>query len=220
MQNTGAVRVFTGCGFFMLVVLIGLGGTLFVFGIHELGEAREFPQPAPITCAELVRRKPDHGWFRLADGVFDVEDAIWEETISGNTIRRAFGPLFAIGASRSEKASIIVETKDPAILALIDEKRHGVSVFPMDTSQQRTHLWVQRAVEGRIPGFNRPGMVARRMREGGISWRLANDYVYIAEGEAPSSGAGWTFIGIGAGLVVLILAAVVKLVRGQSAKSV
>ena len=222
MQNSGSARFLTGCGFFMMLVLLVLGGGLVYSGIREFGEAREFPKPEPVPCAELVRRKPDHGWFRIPDGVLDVEDAVWEESIGSGKLRRAFVPLFVAGSARTGKAAILVETKDEAILEqvqeLIDEKKTGLSRYPMDTLQKRSQYWITRPVEGRIPGFNRPGVIARRMQDGGISWRVAADYVYIAEGEAPSSGAAWGFTGFGALLVALIGTAIVKMIQEQSAK--
>jgi hypothetical protein len=56
------------------------------------------------------------------------------------------------------------------------------------------------------------------MQGDGISWRVAADYVYIAEGEAPSSAAAWAFIGFGVLLIALIGAATVKMVQEQPTK--
>lgn len=218
MNGTGSARILSGCGMFMLLVILCLGGAFVVFGLHEIGEAREFQKPVPITVKELVRRKPSHGWFRITDGVLDVEDAVWEETLSSKTLKRVFAPVFGATGPRNKSASIIVETKDPAVLERVEEKRSGLSTVPADTAEARVHYWMQRPVEGRVPGFNRQSIIARRMGVAGLAWRLTPEYVYIAEGEAPSVAAGWGFIGLGLVLVALVAAAAVRMVQEQAAK--
>ena len=86
MQNPGQAKFFAGCGFVMMFVLFGLGCALALFGINELKEAREFPKPQSIRYADLVRARPEHGWFEVADGVLDVRNAVWEETIGTGII--------------------------------------------------------------------------------------------------------------------------------------
>ena len=217
MQNSPQSKFLIGCGFFMMILLLCLGGVLVLFGVHEFAEAREYPQPAPIKYVDLVRRKPDHGWFRVSDGVLDVADAVWEESISGSAIKRAFVPLLPPGTPISSRAGIVVETKDPAILELVEARKSAGGSPSANAPATAMRFRVQRPVEGRIPGFNRPGMIAARMQTVGISGRLSPDTVYLAEGESPSSGTGWTFIGIGAGLIALIGVVIVKMIQEQTA---
>jgi hypothetical protein len=221
----------------MMLGLACLGIALAVFGFKEMAEAREFPQPQKISYPELVRRKPDHGWFQVTGGALMVNHAAWEESVSGNKINRAFVPCQNVGTSGTGKASMLVETKDPSILSQIEQSGNsgqhsgGPSRFPIPPGGPPgfpqafggfTGGAIVRPVTGRIPVFNRSSVISSRMASANvhIADSLTPDYIYLAEGESPSMGAAWGFIGMGLGLVALMVAVVVKMIKEQAGSRV
>lgn len=208
MQGSAQSRVLFGCGVLVILGMIGLGCVISWFGFRELQEAREYPAPKPITYAQLLQLRPDRGWYTVSGGVLELDRGFWEEEAGQAGIRRAFVPLSPAGLFGRQQIDVLIETKDPSVLSVMERRKSspsppaGVPGMFFGGGGRSA-----RPVTGRIPSFNRAEVILTRLRSAGISEasRIAPKYVYLAEGEQPSATAGWTFIGIGAALAALFV---------------
>jgi len=207
VQNLRGAKLFAGFGFLMMVVIAALGCAIVALGMVELIESREFPQPRSISYSDLIRLKPNHGWFEVQGGLLDVRNAAWEETVSTRSIKRAFVPLYDARDGREPKAGVLVETKDPEVLAAI------VRSVPDGPGAQMT----SRPVQGRVPAFGRSRIISGRMLSQHVDLRpkLKPDFIYLAEGEAPSTGSSLGIIGMGTLVVIMTSVITMKLIKEQ-----
>src|SRR5947209_804028 len=99
------------------------------WAIRERRLAREYPVPVVLSYADLVRRHPREGWFRVTGGAVNLAEAGYKtlqfkhhERVMGQTVIRVFAPVPPVDAP-DQKAAIVLNATDPALCGTVDTLR-------------------------------------------------------------------------------------------------
>jgi len=203
--------------------LIGILAGLLGWGGQGLYVYLRNPSPAELTCDAYLTQRPDAEWLALAGCQLRLTDAIYEHDLgSASRPNRLFIPVHASDAEPGAKTGLVVETRDPGLLAAYQEvlaldRRQDLSDAEAEAYvlEHAATLFPRRDVQGLIR-FGLELEDEDRREIAGLADELTPDFVILEEGARPQP---WLSLGaFAAGLVVLGLALrkVLRAVRGPT----
>lgn len=165
-----------------------LRALLFVAGfvLAALGAVSVYRQltnrtPLAITCADYARTRPSAVWLRVRECEVDYLGAGYRE--AGGTIEELFFPVRPAGRPRTEPATLVAATSEPAVLAIAQSgigggRQPDQEQFLVMMLRIVTALGASREIEGtaRTGFFNR--LRTRRVLSG-LASPLAPEAVVV-----------------------------------------
>jgi len=124
---------------------------LLAHGAEGLYHAVRSRVQAHITCEQFRRERPSSGWLRLTGCEIDYVRAGYRET--RGRVTELFFPLRAVGSSPAQPSALVVATRDPALLAIVERALAGPAqrdqeAFLVMMLQVVTAMGAARTVEG------------------------------------------------------------------------
>ena len=106
---------------------------------------------AHVTCEQFRRERPASGWLRLTGCEIDYVRAGYRET--RGQVTELFFPLRAAGSSPAQPSVLVVATRDPALLAIVERALAGPAqrdqeAFLVMMLQVVTAMGAAKSVEG------------------------------------------------------------------------
>jgi hypothetical protein len=173
------------------LVLLWLGGTDIAVFLRNRA-------PQSVSIADLERQGTPREWLRVTGGFLDLERAI---STSGTVELQAL--LVPLQSSpEAASFSVLVETRDPQILALLQKYHFGFdSVFERDEflARRKNDFHPQRDVTGMVV----TGLVAAGNRDKllklarTVGMTVPDDVLFLSEGKEPPTLRGFFFAGVG-----------------------
>lgn len=124
---------------------------LLAHGAEGLYHAFRSRVQAHVTCEQFRRDRPASGWLRLTGCEVDYVRAGYRET--RGRVTELFFPLRAVGASPAQPSALVVATRDPALLAIVERALAGPAqrdqeAFLVMMLQVVTAMGAAKSVEG------------------------------------------------------------------------
>ncbi|CAN5871840.1 hypothetical protein BH24ACI5_BH24ACI5_17910 [soil metagenome] len=105
------------------VALLLVSLPLLTHGIEGLYHAYRSRIQAPVTCEQFREERPASGWLRLTGCEIDYVRAGYRET--RGRVTELFFPLRPAGSSPAQPAVLVLSTRDPELLAIIERELAG-----------------------------------------------------------------------------------------------
>ena len=105
----------------MALLLVGL--PLLAHGAEGLYHAFRSRARAQVTCEQFHREKPPSGWLQLTACEVDYVRAGYRET--RGRVTELFFPLRPAGSSPAVPSALVLSTRDPELLAIVDRELAG-----------------------------------------------------------------------------------------------
>lgn len=180
-----------GVRFTLLLLLVGIAGV--VAGGQSLYTKLTNFAPTRMSCAEYLDKRPSAKWVELTDCVLPLLDATVSQSRFTRATSKAWLPLRAapeLAPGAKERA--LVQTEDPATIALISEAAR----LPSDPKnlgafleKNGDKLTPRRTVRGLVL-FGIEANSSDRAQISRVNDNLEQDYVIIKENDEPSLARG------------------------------
>ena len=105
------------------VALLLVSLPLLTHGIEGLYHAYRSRIQTPLTCEKFLEDRPASGWLRLTACEIDYVRAGYRDT--RGRVTELFFPLRPAGSSPAQPAALVLSTRDPELLAIIDRELAG-----------------------------------------------------------------------------------------------
>ena len=189
---------------------------LIIFGGDKAYQGLRYREPVTISYADFVKEKPDAGWFRVKDCVFNVYRAVHfydkEKLGAANDISGiseiyvpAQGPKDAQFPGQHPNVSLMVISRDPEVLSTYRELGDiGSNDGRAETYflKNKNKIYVKRDVEGMVrAGFSSLGSEDKRLLQTNVS-PIDENFVTLEEGKKPTFGVGVLMLLAGIALLV------------------
>ncbi len=196
-RTAGSGRL--GCFFIAIIA------ALFWKGGQDLYTALSNRKPTVISYEAYVRDKPKASWLELTNCVLDLTEAAYKSFGGGSQPSELYVP---VKRARSDKDTVYVllATKSPQMMSTFQQIQglHTETEATAFALKNRNRIFP----EGPVRGLVRFGIDAKdkdRAKLAKLHANIAPDFIIVADGEAPSLGAGIAFTAAGlAGLVAAI----------------
>lgn len=147
------------------IALLLVSIPLLAHGIDGLYHAARSQTQAHVTCQQIHRARPANGWLRLTGCEIDYVRAGYRE-IRGR-VTELFIPIRPIGSSPALPSALVLSTRDPALLAIVERGLAG----PAQKDREAFLLMMLKIVtamgiSSEIDGFTRPPIEMLRTRGG------------------------------------------------------
>lgn len=168
------------------IALLLVSIPLLAHGAEGLYHAFRSRTQAHVTCEQFRRERPASAWLRLTGCEIDYVRAGYRE--ARGRVTELFFPLRRAGASPAEPSPLVLATRDPALLAIIEREFSGAAqrdqeAFLVMMLQVVTAMGASRDLDG----VARSGLQMLRTR-GTLSVLqapLADDFVVVDFGARP-----------------------------------
>lgn len=133
------------------IALLLVALPLLVHGAEGLSHAFRSRTQTHVTCAELHRERPASGWLRLTGCEIDYVRAGYRER--RGRVTELFFPLRPAGSSPAQPAALVLSTRDPSLLSVIETglqgpAQHDQEAFLVMMLQIVTAMRASREIEG------------------------------------------------------------------------
>jgi hypothetical protein len=196
---------FASLRFFVAVALLWGGGQGLYTALRNI-------KPTEISMRDYLAAKPDKEWFTITGGSLDVVEMTYSERKSGGPVGEVFIPLRLPGAKESDPVSILVSSKDPAVLELATQLRNSKDQGEALILLLKAKIRLQKpAITGLVRyGINLRDKELQKLRK--LNENLASDFVILEEGKEPSFGLSIVLVLVG----LIVVGFMPKLWRGKS----
>lgn len=190
LSNAAFVR--GGC--IMLIVMVALlwGGG------QEIFTAIKNRKPVVMTCKDYAQNPPSAEWVTVTDARFDFVNAAFSQSKVGKDIKEVFIPLRCQGESFDSPIKILMASKKPETLQMMDGLHQLLDGSKTSANQDTaiTKLGELHSVSGLVRfGIRSDSKTLEQLGE--LHLPLAANYVVINEGEEPNAVVGLIMFGIG-----------------------
>lgn len=182
-----------GCLGYIIVIALLWGGCQ---GIYTALKNR---QPLEITVAEYIAKKPSAEWVTLKDARLNLLEAAHKGR--REKISEIFIPIRPKDEPPDAQVHILLSTKDDAIVAALEDlsKSNDSMKAAIDAaSRHADKLFMQKDVSGLIGlGIYSDYDSKTRDKLAGLDMKLADDFVILNDGAAPSLSSSLFMLGAG-----------------------
>ncbi len=138
---------------------------LLAHGLDGLYHAARSQSQSSVTCQQFQLARPRSGWLRLTGCEIDYVRAGYRE-VRGRTTE-LFVPVRPLGSSPAHPAALVLSTRDPALLAIVERGLAG----PAQKDREAFLLLMLKivtamGVSNEIQGFTRSPLAMLRTRGG------------------------------------------------------
>src|SRR5262249_49104502 len=153
------------------------------------------PEQKSISYAELIRQKPEIGWFKVTGADWQLGNAlVGKGKITGITKKDLFVPVTPLGAVEQEPTRLIVHVEDQELAnfaASFNELPEEALEKSIETS--REILLAPHVIEGTVEfGINSDDHYRKALRET-MGSKLADDFIVIRQNSKPK-GIGFSIM--------------------------
>lgn len=133
------------------IALVLVGFPLLAHGAEGLYHAYKSRTRAQVTCEQFHRQRPRSGWLGLTGCEVDYVRAGYRET--RGRVTELFFPVRPAGSSPAVPSALVLSTRDPRLLAIIDRELAGPAqkdqeAFLVMMLQVVTAMRTSREIEG------------------------------------------------------------------------
>ena len=133
------------------VALLLMWIPLLAHGVEGLYHAFRSRTPARTTCEQFRRERPSSGWLRMTGCEIDYVRAGYRE--ARGQVTELFFPVRPGGSSPAQPSDLVIATRDPRLLALIERglagpARDDQEAFLVMMLEIVTAMGVSREIEG------------------------------------------------------------------------
>ena len=168
------------------IALLLVSLPLLAQGLDGLYHALRSQSPASVTCQQFQLARPRSGWLRLTGCEIDYVRAGYRD-VRGRTTE-LFVPVRPLGSSPAQPAALVLSTRDPALLAIVERGLAG----PAQKDPEAFLLMMLKIVNAmnvasEIQGFTRSPLQMLRTRRGleAIKAPLVDDFAVLDLGGRP-----------------------------------
>ena len=156
-------------------------------------------KPLEITCQEYLRTKPSAEWVNVTQARLDYFNCAVLKSRFDDTITEVFVPLRGTEAKHGDMIQLLVASKKPEMIHLVDSMCRALETAKSPTDLQPdllAKLTETIDVSGLVRfGINSDSKTLEKL--GKLDLPLAKDYVILNDGEQPSAIKGLILFGLG-----------------------
>lgn len=172
--------------FVCLAMLWGGGQSLYTWMTNRA--------PLEISVKDYLAQRPDAAWLKLKDCRVEVLDAVYFSTLGATEASELFIPVRAAGED-SGPIGILFQTRDPELLNMM-----GGEEDSQDEQLASALAVMAKQMNRDIEGLVQFGIDVKSKEKSKLASNvegLAPNFVIIKDGEKPSAGQAFAFLGIG-----------------------
>lgn len=170
---------------------LSLLGCLCIIGLLIIGGqgvyvALKNDEPLEISVADYIAKKPNAEWLRLKDSQVSLMEAAYKARLG--KVSEVYIPVRAAGESMDAPVHILLCTQNQDVVASL--KALSQSSAPVQTkmdvaSRQADRIFMRQDVTG-LTCYGILYDIFMRYRLAGLNLKLADDFVILDDGAAPS----------------------------------
>jgi hypothetical protein len=176
------------------LLLLAVVGFLFWSGGQGLYTALSNRKPTVMGYDQYVKEKPNSAWISLTNCILDMTDASYRTVKGSSTPMELFIPVHGV-EEKSQQIQVMLATKSPELMATLREMQ-GLK------SEQDATAWALKNQERVFPHRDVSGLVRfgldmnekDRSKIKELQANLANDFIILDDGKAPSLGKSLGFL--------------------------
>lgn len=167
---------------FLLIITISMlwGGSQALYTVATN------PKPTELTIEEFEKSPSDKKWLLIKDGHIDLTQAVTSSSVGSDSAEEAYLPLRQKDAEEGDPVSVIIATKSPQLLEVINgmiriEDEGQMVEFALKNHEK---IFQQKNASGLVRfGIDMDDSDLRQLRE--LIPELTDDFVVIDEGKQP-----------------------------------
>ena len=168
------------------IALLLVSFPLLAHGLDGLYHAARSQSQVNVSCQEFQLARPRSGWIRLTGCEIDYVRAGYRE-VRGR-VTELFVPVRSLGSSPAQPSALVLSTRDPALLAIVERGLAG----PAQRDREAFLLMMLKivtamGVSSEIQGFTRSPLEMLRTRGAlaAIKAPLEEDFTVLDIGDRP-----------------------------------
>lgn len=168
------------------IALLLVSVPLLAHGVDSLYHAARSQTQASVSCQEVARERPTSAWLRLTGCEIDYVRAGYRE-VRGK-VTELFIPIRPIGSSPAQPSAVVLSTRDPNLLAIVERGLSGPAQKDREAFLvMMLKIVTAMGISSEIEGFTRPPLEMLRTRGSlaAIKAPLDDRFTVLDLGERP-----------------------------------
>lgn len=180
-----------GCLGYLIVIALLWGGCQ---GVYTALKNR---RPLEITVTDYIAQKPGAEWVTLKDARLNLLEAAHKERLG--KISEIFIPIRPKDDAEDARVHILLSTKDNEIVSALEDLNKSTGTMKEAINAASRHadkIFMQKDVSGLIRfGIDSDDKTRNKLAK--LDMNLADDFVILNDGAAPSLFGGMSMLGLG-----------------------